>query len=249
MPPPQATPWLRRVAGTLLDLVYPQECVACRAGLTAPSAGCLCARCFSGMPLIDAWQCPRCGEQLGPYAQVSRRACPSCRDRPGLLFRKAVAACRYEGVAREMVHRFKYSGDVRAVEWMGLRMAEKLRHAGWIGQVDLLVPVPLHWTRRLSRRFNQSELLGRVVARECSRPMVPRLLRRRRRTSAQSLLETAERMENVRGAFQVTRPRLARDRSILLIDDVMTTCATATECTRVLLEAGAKRVYVAVFAR
>jgi len=132
---------------------------------------------------------------------------------------------------------------------MGRELADALRRVSWAGEADAVVPVPLHWTRRLRRRFNQSELIARRAAEALGRPLLTRVVRRIRKTQPQSALGPGEREANVRGAFRVTRPQKIRGRTILLVDDVMSTCSTASECARSLRKAGARRVFVAVFAR
>ncbi len=251
MPSPEVRPasgrFFSRIGGAVLDLVYPQDCIACRRGVPVDPLG-LCPDCRAGLPRIGEWRCPRCGDELGPYA-AGRPACPSCSRRSGLMFRSAVAVCRYEGAAREIVHRLKFGGDLRAVRLMKEGIVQRVQSEPWAGEIDLVVPVPLHWTRRIGRRFNQSELLARSIAHSLGCDYRPSLLRRLRRTRAQSFLRGIAREENMRGAFGVPRPALANGRAVLLVDDVMTTCATASECARALLAAEARRVYVAVFAR
>jgi len=222
---------LRRTARALLDLVYPQECIACGAGLPRPPASFLCDDCRDRLPLIGPWQCARCGDETGPFAEGAS-ACRSCAERPALPFRGAVAACRFEGPAREMVHRLKYSGDTRAVGWMAREMALRLSRAAWAAEVEWIVPVPLHWSRHLSRRFNQSQLLADALGESSGKPCLPRLLRRTRRTPAQVTLDFAARERNVAGAFAARHPDRLKEKTILLVDDVMTTCATARECAR-----------------
>ena len=231
-----------------LDLVYPRDCIVCKAPHSGTESSCFCDSCLNAMPRIGDEQCPRCGDALGPFAR-GRKACGSCRDRTGLVFRGAVAVCHYESAARELVHRFKYSGDLRAVNWMGRELAGKLRRMDWLNKVNAIVPVPLHWRRKVLRHFNQSELIARRVARECGKPLLGSVLHRTRKTVSQSILNPRQREENVRGAFAVIRKKRIADRVILLVDDVMTTCATAAECARSLVRAGARAVHVAVFAR
>jgi ComF family protein len=239
---------LLRRGRAVLDLLYPQDCLACGGGMPRAPACLLCERCRSALPLIGPWHCPQCGDATGPFAEGAA-ACPSCAPRQGMVFRGAIAACRFEGPAREMVHRLKYSGDTRAVEWMGREMALRARKTPWWPAVEVIIPVPLHWTRRFTRRFNQSELLARALSRDSRPPCAPELLRRTRRTPAQVTLEPAAREQNVKGAFAASHPERVKGRTVLLVDDVMTTCATARECARVLRNAGARATYVAVFAR
>jgi ComF family protein len=237
-----------RASCAVLDLFYPPDCVACGSALEGTGDARLCASCRSLLPWIGEWQCPRCADELGPYTE-GKRACPSVCHAKTLIFRGAVAVCRFEGVARELVHGLKYRSDLGAAEWMGRRIQERLEKTSWFADCTAVVPVPLHWTRRLSRRFNQSEVLAWSIARAAGRGKPAMALSRVRKTPPQAFLDFSARSENVKGAFKVRRTADVAGQEILLVDDVMTTCATAAECARTLLAAGAKRVHVAVFAR
>lgn len=157
--------------------------------------------------------------------------------------------CRYQGAAAEVVKAFKYGRDMRALEVMGPLLAERVAGAPFAGAVDVVAPVPLHWARRVARRFNQSELLAERVAGGLRVDLEPKALRRLRYTTPQTMLSGREREENIKGAFQVRSPAAVKEARVLLVDDVMTTCSTARECSRALLDAGARSVDVAVFAR
>ena len=238
----------RHLGGALLDLVYPQDCIGCGAGPVVSDGSCLCDACRAALPRIGRWQCPLCGDELGPHAG-GEGACRSCARHKGLYFRGAAAVCRYEDVARQMVWKLKYRGDIRAVPWMGRELYGKLAEKDWFPQVEALVPVPLHWRRRVQRRFNQSELLAQAISRAAGKEVLPRALRRTKYTTPQVALDRARRAENVEGAFRLRRPKCVNGRVVLLVDDVMTTCATAEACSRALLKGGAKTVYVAIYAR
>ena len=232
-----------------LDLIYPRDCMVCASRIAGSTNTCLCPSCHPTLPHIEpTHQCARCGNPLGPYAE-GKRACSSCGGRSGFFFRAASAVCRYEGTARELVHHLKYGRDLRASASMADAMSLSLVRAPWFNEIDALVPVPLHWTRHLSRRFNQSEVLAHRIARECGRPVMARALRRVRRTESQARLVGIQRVENVRGVFRINGRKPIAGKRLLLIDDVMSTCATARECSRALMKAGAKAVYVAVYAR
>jgi len=242
--------WPAVVLNNALDLVYPRDCAVCGRRYASAGDGVLCPVCREALPRIVVNPCSRCGDDRGPHA-TGERACPSCGHRRGLVFRGAAAVCRYQDGARDLVHRLKYGRDMRIGSIMGDAMAEKFLTMSWCNEVGLVVPVPLHWTRHLARRFNQSALLARRIGAASGNPVHPRALRRTRRTVSQARLAGRDRVENVRGVFA------ARDKSrnsmkgkiVLLVDDVMTTCATAAECSRAMVRAGARRVYVAVFAR
>ena len=162
---------------------------------------------------------------------------------------RARAAVRYDDVARTLVHALKYQDrtDLSAImgRWMARAGQDLLKDA------DMLVPVPLHWRRGFSRRYNQSGLLARSIARQSGVAFKSEVLRRVRATAQQVGLSRTQRASNVQGAFQVSAERQSEvaGRRIVLVDDVLTSGATVDACTRVLLRAKAATVDVLVFAR
>jgi len=171
-----------------------------------------------------------------------------CRNVP-LVFSKASAACRYEGSARQLILNLKYKRQMAALPLLSELMIGDLERADFLDRVDVIVPVPLHWRRRLWRGFNQSELLARRLGKRFSIPVCANRLRRIRPTASQTRLRRAERFENLKGAFRVEGKNGLAGKTVLLCDDVMTTGATASECSRALREAGVKATYVALVAR
>jgi ComF family protein len=170
--------------------------------------------------------------------------CPLCRL--GLRgFDAAYSFGAYDGVLRELIHLFKYGRIRTLAKPLGNHLALAIPREQ---RFDLIVPMPLHWRRRWQRGFNQAELLAREIARRCSLPVVSSV-RRVRATPAQAGLSNSERRRNVSKAFAVRRKRLVEGRRVLLIDDVMTTGATASACARVLRDAGAKYVALLTLAR
>jgi len=225
--------------------VLPPLCLGCSEIVEAPGA--LCARCWPGFSFIAPPYCARCGtpfaEDLGDGALCG--ACLAHTPR----YRRARAALVYDEQSRRLVLPFKH-GDrtdlARACgTWMARAGAELLAGA------DLVVPVPLHWRRLFMRRYNQALLLARRVARHAPEKLAPDLLRRRRWTGSQAGLKAKERRSNVRQAFDI-HPRWAtalKGKSVLLIDDVLTTGATVDACVRILEQGGARYVDVLTLAR
>lgn len=201
---------------------------------------------------MDGILCSICGEKLfgrhfegetGPLCGLCRRASPP--------FRRAVAYGPYEGALRDLLHLFKYHQVKPAGTLLGRFVAEA---AGELSLPEslLVVPVPLWKGKRRMRGFNQAEEIGRSFMRFRQRAGIQldtTSLVRRRDTASQTGLTRHQRRANMRGAFAVTRPEQVRDRTVLVIDDVMTTGTTAGECARVLLRAGALEVFVATVAR
>jgi predicted amidophosphoribosyltransferase len=155
----------------------------------------------------------------------------------------------YRGRVRQAVLKMKYGFHESLTLAIGELLARRLAEEDWFGAVDLVTPVPLHLWKRLVRGASAPELLAEIVGRRGAVPLVPRLLRCRRRTRKQGMLLPSERLVNVRGAFEVAADYDIKDARVLLVDDVMTTGATANEAARALLEAGAASVRIATVAR
>jgi ComF family protein len=238
-----------RAGRLLLDSVLPPLCLGCNEIVETPGA--LCTECWQGFSFIAPPHCARCAapfvEDLG-----EGMLCGGCLARPP-RYRRARAALVYDARSRRLVLPFKH-GDrtdiARACgRWMARAGAELLAEA------DLVAPVPLHWRRLFTRRYNQAQLLARIVVREAARDLRPRLapdlLRRQRWTGSQTGLRAQERRGNVRQAFGI-HPRWAAEivgKTVLLVDDVLTTGATVEACARVLQRGGATHVDVLTLAR
>jgi ComF family protein len=219
----------------LLDLVFPAQCLLCgRAGQP------FCSVCETGFLHETLAPCPRCGLALGPYAQCS--AC--ARERFG--FDAVISLGRYEGVRREAILRLKSGWNESLAELLGQTWAARVPCPA---EMDAVVPVPLHWSRRWQRGYNQAEALARGLASGWGLPMHSRWLWRVRPTSDQKGLGRDQRRENLRAAFCVACGVSLQGLRVVLVDDVMTTGATCSESALALKKAGALRVIAAVLAR
>jgi ComF family protein len=238
-------------ATACLDLLFPPFCPLCRGRLGEGRQDPLCGGCWAGLERLTPPYCRCCGRPLGrlaPDAPAEDGPCEPCRRRRP-PFAYARAAALYGGRVREALHVLKFGGKAALARPLGDLLAEAGGARLPLGQVDCLVPVPLHPAREAERGFNQAALLAGRVGRRWGVPVEARALSRHRATAPQTELDAAERRRNVRGAFVLGRGGAVGGRHVVLIDDVLTTGATAAECARVLRRAGARVVGVLTVAR
>ncbi len=245
-------PAVQSAKNALLGLVYPRACYGCESNLEEDD-NYLCSDCRKQLHPIRRPLCEVCGQaysgELTPPFQ-----CSNCSDRI-LQFDFARAGYQSKGLARVLVHRFKYNGHFFLSGLLGEMLAATLQdpRLADVGSGEdeddewVLVPVPLHPKRLREREFNQADELCRQLTRSHGLKTV-NALRRTRYTRRQAMLDRSERLKNLRGAFVIS-PRIRQrkeihGRRVLLVDDVLTTGATASECAQVLSEAGALKVVV-----
>src|SRR5437016_3369943 len=229
----------------IVSLLYPPVCTVC-ATVIGPGEY-LCRGCEEKATRIVAPFCARCSEPF-EGAIIGQFTCANCAHRT-IHFDVAVAAYRSRGIVREIIHDFKYGRQIYlrhlVAPWLCAALDdERLRGR----RLDVIVPVPLHPTRQRERGFNQASLLAKLLSTEISVPSKP-LLERIRYTTTQTALDRAERIENLHNAFRLRKTANVRDLRVLLIDDVLTTGSTLSECARVLKRAGAISVHAVTAAR
>jgi ComF family protein len=227
-----------------LQTLFPARCPACQEPVGRH--GGLCAPCWDKIHFITAPMCHRCGlpfdYQIAPVARCAR----CLRDKPP--YRQARAVFRYTSDSRAQLLALKYQDKTQLApifsRWLHRASLD-------LPRCDLILPVPLHYFRLVRRRYNQAALLARGLSRLSGVPVRTDLLKRVRATPSQAGLSRSRRQANLRGAFHVPEKRKdqLRHRTVLLIDDVLTTGATIHACCRALKDAGVKDVYVLTLAR
>ena len=229
----------------IASLLYPPACTICLAAVDVGEH--LCAECEAKVARIVPPFCAKCSEPFDG-AITTTFACANCAHRR-LYFEAAVSAYRARGIVRHVILNFKYGKQIHlrhlVARWLVAAFDDaRLRDR----RFDVIVPVPLHPARERERGFNQAELLAEWLSDHLSLPLRP-ALQRIHYTTTQTAFDRSERMQNLRGAFRLRKKGDVRNLRVLLIDDVLTTGSTLSECARVLKEAGAHSIYAATAAR
>ena len=236
--------WGRRFGRQVIDFLAPPKCLVCHDAVLEPAS--LCLSCWANLKLIDAPVCNVLGIPFA-YDQGEGAISPAALAEPP-TWDRARAAVAYDEASRRIVHALKYRDTMEA----GLLMARLMARAGQplIGEADVIIPVPLHRFRLWGRRFNQAAFLSQQISRQFGKAYRSDVLKRNRATRSQVGLSSDERRKNVAKVFQVMPEGVGHiaGRRVLLVDDVLTTGATAGSCAAVMKKAGAAYVDVLTFA-
>lgn len=236
---------LGEAVGAADDILFPWSCQVCGdAARDRP----FCHGCARGLRESMGRACPRCALPVGPYA-ANDGACGACRGH-SLGFDRALAVGAYREPIRSLCLKLKHSSGAWLAHWLGQLLAEAraAEFGGLAAESPVIVPIPLHWTRRLARGYNQAEALALGLSRALGWPM-RRSLRRGRGSPRLAGLSRTGRAAIMKGAFRVGRRAGISGRTVILVDDVLTTGATCGAAARALKDAGASRVVVAVIGR
>lgn len=230
-----------------LDLLLPRGCVACGENWPSSAESSWCDRCLEKIPWIRSPICPHCGRPFHKSPSCGNHLCGDC-ELARYPFQSARSAALHWGVVRQGIHNLKFGGQLH---WIPPLV--ELLESAWTDEMrkgtDCIVPVPLHVKRLRQRGFNQAALLARALGKAAGIPVRYDVLARSVWTEPQTRLKREERLENVKGAFVVSRPSDVRGKRILLLDDVFTTGSTLCECTRVLKKCGAAQIHALTVSR
>jgi ComF family protein len=236
--------YMRRFINGLLDIVFPPVCLVCKRRLSSDAVDtAVCPGCWGAIRKNIPPFCYSCGRHLD-VKRSAKNICQSCMKHP-LHFDRAVSPCRYDGTVKELIHAFKYGNKPhlgRTLSRLMIRFIEE--YDIYVDVIDAVIPMPLHSARLREREFNQAAVLGGHIAQRFNKTMLPETLRRKHMTKTQTGLETPERFSTVRGGFEIREPGPIAGKNILLVDDVLTTGATASEAAITLKKNGARVVLV-----
>jgi ComF family protein len=238
---------IRNIFPGLLDILYPRYCFSCDKSLHEEKNSYICENCLEIIKESEARRCAKCGFELGPGIASYSKGCPECEN-TSLRFEKSFFVSDNKGPLRNLIHQFKYHKHACLIKPLGDLLIGLLQQ-DIIPEIDVVVPVPLHWKKEQERGFNQSELMAKKICRKLSLPISINNLHRVKNTLSQTRLSRLQRQKNVNDAFKVKKPDLFLEKNVLLVDDVLTTGITASECARNLKNSGVKEVYLLALAR
>ena len=231
-----------------LDLFYSRSCLHCNGNLNSSYELYLCEDCTKGISYVSNAHCIRCGADLGPHSiSTAKEGCVRCKGRH-LPFTTTTSATYYEGVMKTLIHKFKYSRQKFLFHTLSEILLAQDMVKAIVPDIDVIVPVPLHWIKKMRRGFNQAELLARGIQQYVSKPVSTNNLCRIKNTASQTQLSKKQRQANIRDAFRVNNPKSFQKKRILLVDDVLTTGVTAAECAKKLKQSGAQSVHLLILA-
>jgi len=233
---------LKSLSHSLLNFIFPPFCASCRQKMLQPKSGLICESCWDSLEKWESGCCQRCGQQL-PAASEDQvpRLCPKCRI-PDWACADIRSIGPFKASLADAIHLLKYSDRRSVVKKLSEYMEQSLAGAGHYQDADLILSVPLHPARKRERGYNQAQLLAQALGKTLNKPCPENIIARARHTQTQTKLNKQQRLENVKDIFTVKKPELVKEKSVILIDDVLTTGATIGSCARKLLEAGASKV-------
>ncbi len=228
------------------ELIFPDNCFLCRTYLNSHHQKQLCPSCLSEISWNSPPFCLQCSRHLTAFNRQG--LCPNCL-KTTYAFDTAFSTCLYEGVLPVLIYAFKYYGKTLLKKTLGHWMIDSIEtyHVP-IEKFDMILPMPLHAARYRERGFNQAELLSSAIAQHYHLIHRTDILTRWRPTPSQTLQDAKQRWTNVSGAFRINHPLDIADKSILIVDDLLTTAATADAASNILKDSGAAYVGVLTLA-
>ncbi len=225
--------------------MWPAVCVNCGENICENDNG-LCRGCWSELLECSGGDyCRRCGRDASKYAIVAG-ACPNCQGRE-FYFDRIARAGVYTKALQKMVLAFKFSGRSELDQPLGFLARSALAGGNFYEEIDFFVPVPLHWSRKSARGYNQSQVIAEKLKHQTAKINTD-LVRTRRTEQQTAMASSRRRIKNVAGAFAVRSGHKFTGRAVCLVDDIKTSGATLNECAKVLKEAGAAKVYALILA-
>lgn len=226
----------------VLNFIYPQSCYLCEEALE--SAG-LCSNCYNKLQVAHAYNCDMCGVEL----KIAGR-CLQCLSKPK-NFESVSYVYTYNHEIFKLINGFKNHDNLYLLNFLANILSKKILEKDIANNIDIIIPVPIHYSKLIKRKYNHSALLGHKLAKNIAKPCKTQILQKSKKTKDQMTLNGTSRLKNVKNAFNINKKYLdyLHGKNILLLDDVLTTGSTINECVKTLKQAGANNIHVLCLAR
>ena len=236
---------MKKILNYFISFFFPKICSCCKQNLPTSYDGNICNKCLNKLPKNSGLKCSICDVQI-----QSQKHCYDCSHNKN-YFDLIKAPYKYEKSVKKLIHNFKYSNRFFLAKDFARPMTDIILQNQWDKQVDIIIPVPLFITRKFFRGYNQAALIAKEISKNINIKFNNKILTRNFYTKAQFLLNRKARQENLQQSFYVNKKYadIIKNKNILLVDDIVTTCATVNSCAKVLKQAGAKKVFVISVAR
>ena len=236
---------MKKILNYFISFFFPKICSCCKQNLHANYTGNICIKCLNGLPKNDGLKCSTCDVQI-----QSQKHCYDCSHNKN-YFDLIKAPYKYEKSVKILIHNFKYSNRFFLAKDFSNAMADVIFKNSLDKQTDIITPVPLFITRKILRGYNQAALIAKEISKKTNIQYSDKILTRKVYTKAQFLLNRKARQENLQQSFYINKKYIdkIKNKNILLVDDIVTTCATVNSCAKILKQEGAKKVFVISIAR
>jgi ComF family protein len=237
---------MKKILNFLTYLLFPKTCSCCGKNLSTDTDKNICDQCFKTFPKNDGLKCAICSMPLNDGGEH----CYDCKHSK-IYFNLLKTPYVYKGNIQKLIHKFKYSNRLFLSKDLADPMIDLIYKENWDKEIDLIIPIPLHFIKKFLRGYNQTYLLSRHISSNLHKPLNDSILLRTNYTKPQFGLNRKDRNENLKNSFTINKKYLTelKGKNILLVDDIATTCATANICAKLLKDAGAKKVFVIAIAR
>ena len=225
-----------------LDIIFPIRCSLCENNIEADG---LCQECWKKINWISDPRCSICGT---PFDILVGNMCVTCVQRKP-HFDEAISVCEYDDFSKDIIIKFKHHDSTHLTKYIAALMYAASKNI--VDDAHVIIPVPIHISKRIKRKYNQSELIAMEIARASGAAYEPRALKKHKKTLSQEDLPAKQRKTNVKGSFALDGKYedAIKDKKIILVDDVFTTGSTVNECSKILKRGRAKKVTVITFAK
>lgn len=238
---------LSEISQAALNLIFPIHCQGCGIKLGYDNKRYLCPSCLKQIRLNRPPFCIRCGRSLSGSEEI-RTLCPDCLNKK-YYFERAWQCCQYQGLIKELIHKFKYKRKLFLKSILAEIVDDFAKTYLDYKIIDAIIPVPMYQVNTSKRGFNQAAILAEELSKPLGIGFLGNCLLKTKRAKQQVDLNKTDRLNNVKGVFEVKKGIDLKEKKLLLVDDVFTTGATVNECSKVLTAAGAKAVWVLTLAR